>query len=62
MFYIIENNEQLNEFFEIGYDKVFIEPIWFSWSFNNEQHWALIFFWCNKKENKQKKIRNIYFI
>ena len=30
MFYIIENNEQLNEFFEIGYDKVFIEPIYFN--------------------------------
>ena len=27
MFYIIETPEQLNEFFEIGYDKVFIEPI-----------------------------------
>ena len=29
-FYIIENDEQLNEFFEIGYDKVFIEPIYFN--------------------------------
>ena len=37
MFYIIETSEQLNEFFEIGYEKVFIEPI----LFNDRIHPAL---------------------
>ena len=37
MFYIIETPEQLNEFFEIGYDKVFIEPI----LYNDHVHPAL---------------------
>ena len=27
MFYIIETTEQLNEFFEIGYEKVFIDKL-----------------------------------
>jgi len=27
MFYIVETNEQLNEFFNKGYDRVFVEPI-----------------------------------
>jgi len=30
MFYIIENNKQLNELFETGYDKVFIEPVYYN--------------------------------
>jgi hypothetical protein len=37
MFYIIETSEQLSEFFEIGHDKVFIEPI----LFNDQVHPAL---------------------
>ena len=37
MFYIIETSEQLNEFFEIGYEKVFAEPI----LFNDQVHPAL---------------------
>ena len=37
MFYIIETAEQLNEFFEINYDKVFVEPI----LFNDNIHPAL---------------------
>ncbi len=37
MFYIVEVNEQLNELFEIGYDKVFIEPIYY----NDNVHSAL---------------------
>lgn len=37
MFYIIETSEQLNEFFEIGYEKVFAEPI----LFNDHVHPAL---------------------
>lgn len=37
MFYIIETSEQLNEFFEIGYEKVFAEPI----LFNDNIHPAL---------------------
>ena len=27
MFYIVETNEQLNEFFNKGYDRVFVEPM-----------------------------------
>ncbi len=30
MFYIIETSEQLTEFFELEYDRVFIEPIYFN--------------------------------
>ncbi len=37
MFYIVETSEQLDEFFNIGYDKVFIEPI----LFNDNIHPAL---------------------
>jgi hypothetical protein len=37
MFYIVETSEQLNEFFEIGYEKVFVEPI----LFNDNIHPAL---------------------
>jgi hypothetical protein len=37
MFYIIETSEQLNEFFEMGYEKVFVEPI----LFNDNIHPAL---------------------
>ena len=37
MFYIVETDEQLNELFEIGYDKVFIEPIYY----NDNVHSAL---------------------
>jgi hypothetical protein len=37
MFYIVETSEQLNEFFEIGYEKVFAEPI----LFNDNIHPAL---------------------
>lgn len=37
MFYIVETSEQLDEFFNIGYDKVFIEPV----LFNDNVHPAL---------------------
>lgn len=37
MFYIVETDEQLNELFKIGYDKVFIEPIYY----NDNVHSAL---------------------
>lgn len=37
MFYIVETPEQLDDFFHIGYDKVFIEPIFF----NDNVHHAL---------------------
>lgn len=37
MFYIVETDEQLNELFEIGYDKVFIEPVYY----NDNVHSAL---------------------
>jgi hypothetical protein len=37
MFYIIETSEQLDEFFKLGYEEVFIEPI----LFNNNIHPAL---------------------
>lgn len=30
MFYIVETSEQLNELFEMGYEKVFVEPILFN--------------------------------
>jgi hypothetical protein len=36
-FYIIENDEQLNELFKTGYDKVFIEPVYY----NDNVHSAL---------------------
>ncbi len=37
MFYIVETQEQLNEFFNIGHDKVFVEPI----LYNDNVHPAL---------------------
>jgi len=37
MFYIVETSEQLNEFFKIGHEKVFVEPI----LFNDNIHPAL---------------------
>ena len=37
MFYIVETQEQLEEFFNIGHDKVFIEPI----LYNDRVHPAL---------------------
>jgi len=37
MFYTVETSEQLNEFFEIGHEKVFVEPI----LFNDNTHPAL---------------------
>ena len=37
MFYIVETDEQLNELFKMGYDKVFIEPIYY----NDNVHSAL---------------------
>ena len=37
MFYIVETSEQLDSFFELGYDKVFIEPIFY----NDYVHTAL---------------------
>ena len=37
MFYIVENDEQINELFETGYDKVFIEPVYY----NDNVHSAL---------------------